>query len=110
MTAVRQRLAGKLRARRTSGSLTLHQCPCGGIVSQLQRLVRRLSPSWNQFQGLGKARTNSNGTKVPPVGRQDSIDAPSFGNCSHGAINQTEVEPCKSCIQFHGSGDVGRKR
>jgi len=72
--------------------------------------VRRLSPSWNQFQGLGKARTNSDSTKVAPVGRQDSINASSFSNCSHGAINQTEFEPCKSCIQFHGSRDVGRER
>ena len=27
-----QRLAVQRRARRTSGSLMLHQCPCGGVV------------------------------------------------------------------------------
>ena len=28
-----ERFAVKLRARRLAGSLMLHQCPCGGIVS-----------------------------------------------------------------------------
>jgi hypothetical protein len=69
-----------------------------------------LAPSWNQFKGLRKARADSYGTKVAAIGRQDSVNAPSFGNCGNGAINQAEVEPCESCIQLYGSGDVGRKR
>jgi len=66
--------------------------------------------SWNQFKGLRKARADSCSTKVAAIGRQDSVNAPSFSNCGNGAINQAEVEPCESCIQFHGSGNVGRKR
>jgi len=77
---------------------------------RLQRPVRRLAPSWNQFKGPKKARTDSYRTKVAPISRQDSVNASTFSNCGNGAINQTEVEPCESCIQFCGSGYVRWKR
>jgi hypothetical protein len=84
------------------------RCPDGDHISAAT--ATRLAPSWNQFKGLRKARADSYGTKVAAIGRQDSVNAPSFGNGGNRAINQAEVEPCESCIQLYGSGDVGRKR
>ena len=87
------------------------------LGAPVQRLARKRfnamfggeAPSRHQLQGLSKARTDSYRSKIPPVGRQNSVDPTSLGNRSHRAINQAEIEICESGIQLEGTGNVGRK-
>ncbi len=57
-------------------------------------------PLRNQIKRLSQARTDSYGAKVAPIGRQHSVNTPPFGHCCHGAIDQAEAKPRKSCIQL----------
>jgi hypothetical protein len=83
---------------------------CGRPSDNFNGLFGGSRLSWNQFKGLRKATADSYSTKIAAIRRQDSVNVPSFSHCGNGAINQAEVEPCESCIKFHGSGNVERKR
>jgi hypothetical protein len=77
-------------------------------VGAVPAVTGRLA-SGQQFERPREAGADADGAKIPPVGRQNPVDLPPFGDRGDRAVDEPESEGLELGVELERSHDVDRQ-